>query len=154
ADVRVETVAKGERTNITVRRVGAQRYVVRGQIAAGSKPQVRIGLVDNPAAFARALFIEALRREGVDVGASVLRTPTADLPDERAYQDLARVALHRSLPLSEALKVTLKVSHNLYSSTLPLLIAAKNDKRTLAEGMRLQGKVLRGLGVNVDTISL
>lgn len=153
-DVHVDTVAKGERTNITTRRVGPGRWVVRGQVAAGVRPQVRICAVDDPSAFARALFIEALRKEGVEVGASVLRAPTAELPEVESYKKLPRVALHRSLPLSEALKVTLKVSHNLYASLLPLLLAVKDEKRTLAEGMRLQGKVLRGLGVNVEAISL
>src|SRR5262249_41621866 len=48
---------------------------------------------------------------------------------------------------------TLKVSHNLYASTLPLLLAAKHKKRTLGEGLRLQGKELADLGVDVGTIS-
>ena len=50
--------------------------------------------------------------------------------------------------------VTLKVSHNLYASMLPLLLAVKNDKRTMVDGMRLQGKVLKDLGLDVSEISL
>jgi D-alanyl-D-alanine carboxypeptidase/D-alanyl-D-alanine-endopeptidase (penicillin-binding protein 4) len=76
------------------------------------------------------------------------------LPERDSYGRLTRVAVYTSPPLSEALKVTLKVSHNLYASTLPLLLAVKNGKRTLPEGMRLQGKVLAGLGVDVEAISL
>ena len=53
---------------------------------------------------------------------------------EARYKDLTRVAVLKSPPLSEAIKVTLKVSHNLYASTLPLLVAAKYGKRTLAGG--------------------
>src|SRR5262249_16154760 len=59
-DADVETVGRGNKTRITVQAVGPQRFVVRGQIVVGSKPRVRIYLVDDPTAFARALFIEAL----------------------------------------------------------------------------------------------
>lgn len=153
-DARVDTVAEAGRLNITVRRVGPRRYVVRGRIPLGTKPQVRICAVDDPAGFARALFIDALRAEGVKVAASGLREPEGELPEAESYSKLTRVALHRSLPLSEALKVTLKVSHNLYASTLPMLLAVKEGKRTLGQGLRIQGKTLASLGVDVEGISL
>jgi D-alanyl-D-alanine carboxypeptidase/D-alanyl-D-alanine-endopeptidase (penicillin-binding protein 4) len=152
-DVQVDTVADGK-PRIETERVGPQRYTVRGQIPANSKPLVRILPVEDPVGFARALFIECLRREGVTVKASVLKPPTAELPEKGSYKDLARVALLKSPPFSEAIKVTLKVSHNLYASTLPLLLAAKHDKRTLAEGMHLQRQALADLGVDVESISL
>lgn len=153
-DARVETVAEAGRLTITVRRVGPRRYVVRGRIPLGTRPQVRICAVDDPAGFARALFLDALRDEGIRVTASGLREPEGELPEAESYTKLQRVALHRSLPLSEALKVTLKVSHNLYASTLPMLLAVKEGKRTLSQGMRIQGKTLASLGVDVEGISL
>jgi D-alanyl-D-alanine carboxypeptidase/D-alanyl-D-alanine-endopeptidase (penicillin-binding protein 4) len=153
-DVRVDTVAKGERLLVRTQRVGPQRYVVRGQVPVGAAPVVRICTVDDPVGFARALFIEELRRAGVAVNASALRPPTAELPERGSYARLTKVASFKSPPLSEALKVTLKVSHNLYASTLPMLLAVKDGKRTLPEGMRLQGKVLADLGVPVAGISL
>jgi D-alanyl-D-alanine carboxypeptidase/D-alanyl-D-alanine-endopeptidase (penicillin-binding protein 4) len=153
-DVQVETVARGEPVRITTSRAGPRSYSVRGQVPIGAKPVVRICPVEDPAGFARALFIDCLRREGVLVKASALRAPTAELPEPPSYDKMERVALFRSLPLSEALKVTLKVSHNLYASALPLLIAVKNGQRTQPEGMRLEGKVLEKLGVNVRGISL
>jgi D-alanyl-D-alanine carboxypeptidase/D-alanyl-D-alanine-endopeptidase (penicillin-binding protein 4) len=115
---------------------------------------VRICPIDDPAGFARALFIDCLRREGVLVKASALREPTAELPEAASYEKMQRLALFRSPPLSEALKVTLKVSHNLYASALPLLLAVKHGRRTQAEGMRLEGKVFARLGVDVRGISL
>jgi D-alanyl-D-alanine carboxypeptidase/D-alanyl-D-alanine-endopeptidase (penicillin-binding protein 4) len=153
-DVQVETVAKGRRLFVRTERVGPQRYTVRGQVPVGARPVVRICAVDDPTAFARALFIEALRREGVRVRASVLRPPTAELPERGSYARLTRVALYQSPPLSEALKVTLKVSHNLYASTLPLLLAVKHGERTLEAGMRRQAKVLADLGVDVRAVAL
>jgi len=153
-DVQVDTVADGQRSRIVTERVGPQRYTVRGQIAVTSKPLVRICVVDDPAGFARALFIAALAKEGVKVRASALRAPTADLPEKDAYAKLTRVAVYKSPPLSEAVKVTLKTSHNLYASLLPLLLAVKNDKRTLAEGMRQEAKALADLKLDVSEIVL
>jgi D-alanyl-D-alanine carboxypeptidase/D-alanyl-D-alanine-endopeptidase (penicillin-binding protein 4) len=152
-DARVQTVPAGQKTEITVQPAGPQGFSVRGQIACKAAPALRIHAVDDPAAFARALFIEALGREGVAVGASALRPPQTPLPDRSAYGKLPRVAVFTSPPFSEAVKVTLKVSHNLYASTLPLLAASRKGNGTLAEGLRLQRGFLAGLGLEVGTIS-
>jgi D-alanyl-D-alanine carboxypeptidase/D-alanyl-D-alanine-endopeptidase (penicillin-binding protein 4) len=149
----VDTVAL-KAARIEIERVGPQRIAVRGHIPVGSRPLVRIHPVEDPAGFARALFIEALRQEGVRIRASIHRSPTTDLPPRDGYDKLFRIALYTSAPLSELLKVTLKVSHNLYASILPLLVAVKNGKTTLPDGMRLQGKILSDLGVETRTISL
>ncbi|HZV04358.1 MAG TPA: D-alanyl-D-alanine carboxypeptidase/D-alanyl-D-alanine-endopeptidase [Gemmataceae bacterium] len=154
-DVQVQTVASGDKPNISVELVGLDRYVLRGRIPLGSKPLVRICPITNSELFARGLFIETLRREGVRIRASTLRPPTAvSLPDRDAYAGLSRVAIYESPPLSELVKIILKVSHNLYASTLPMLIAAKHGKRTLAEGMALERKILDELGVSVKDMTL
>jgi D-alanyl-D-alanine carboxypeptidase/D-alanyl-D-alanine-endopeptidase (penicillin-binding protein 4) len=126
---------------------------VRGQVRAKSQPLVRIYPVDDPAAFARALFIEALRREGIDVEASPLSSPEGELPAKDGYDKLTKVAVYQSPPFGELIAVTLKVSHNLYASTLPLLVATKEGKRTLTDGLRAQRRILADLGVPVETIS-
>jgi D-alanyl-D-alanine carboxypeptidase/D-alanyl-D-alanine-endopeptidase (penicillin-binding protein 4) len=153
-DVQVETVASDLKPKITLELIGLGRFVMRGRIPLGSKPLVRICPVTDPEAFARGLFIETLRREGVAVKASALSRPTATLPDSDAYAGLSVVARYDSPPMSELIKVVLKVSHNLYASTMPLLIATRNGKRTLAEGMALEGKILEELGVDRSTIAL
>jgi D-alanyl-D-alanine carboxypeptidase/D-alanyl-D-alanine-endopeptidase (penicillin-binding protein 4) len=152
-DAQVSTGPEKSRPRLEIEAVGPNRFTVRGQVPAKSQPLVRIYPVDDPAAFARSLFIGALRREGVAVSASPLAAPEAELPDKDGYGKLTRVAVYASPPFSELLKVTLKVSHNLYASTLPLLVAAKENKRTLADGLGLQGKFLKELGVPVETIS-
>src|SRR6185437_5615787 len=90
----------------------------------------------------------------VSVKVSALSRPNPALPAPDAYAGMTCVARYQSPPLSELLKVILKVSHNLYASTLPLLLASRNDKRTMAEGMALEGKILAELGVNVKSIAL
>ncbi|MCI0463828.1 MAG: D-alanyl-D-alanine carboxypeptidase/D-alanyl-D-alanine-endopeptidase [Gemmataceae bacterium] len=152
-DAFVKTVAAGQPTKIEVKSEGGERFSVRGQIAVTSRPQVRIYGVEDPAAFARCLFIETLRREGITVAANPLQAPRAELPEKQSYGKRERVALFRSAPLSEVAKVTLKVSHNLYASTLPMLVAAQNGQRTLADGLRRQRQFLAKQGVDVSTIS-
>jgi D-alanyl-D-alanine carboxypeptidase/D-alanyl-D-alanine-endopeptidase (penicillin-binding protein 4) len=153
-DAQVVTAAPGEPTWVTVQAVGGNGFVVRGSIALDARPVLRVYGVPDPAAFARALFIECLRREGVEVSAALERPPQANLPDPSAYAGLTRVARFTSLPFSDLLKVTMKVSSNLYANTFPLLIAARYGKRTMAEGLQLQRQVLTGLGVDLDGISI
>jgi D-alanyl-D-alanine carboxypeptidase/D-alanyl-D-alanine-endopeptidase (penicillin-binding protein 4) len=154
-EAKVETVAASTKpAEIRVEKVGEQRLKVRGKIPLGSRPLLRIFPVEDPALFARSLLIEALDREGVKVKADLLHPRKAELPAWDAYARLPRVAVHRSEPLSEVVKVVLKVSHNLYASTLPLLVAVGKGKHNHAEGMRLAQKQLRELGVDVERISL
>jgi D-alanyl-D-alanine carboxypeptidase/D-alanyl-D-alanine-endopeptidase (penicillin-binding protein 4) len=129
------------------------KIIIRGRVPTKAKPQLRISPVGDPAAFARALLIEALRRHGVAVAASPLKEPTAGLPDQTEYAILPRVAVFVSPPFSEVVKVTLKVSQNLYASTMPLLIAAKHGERTVAVGLRRQGEFLKELGVDTGAVS-
>jgi D-alanyl-D-alanine carboxypeptidase/D-alanyl-D-alanine-endopeptidase (penicillin-binding protein 4) len=75
------------------------------------------------------------------------------LPDRDGYERLERVAVFTSPPFSEAIKVTLKVSHNLYASTLPLLVATKHGERRLADGLRREGNFLKEIGVDVGAVS-
>jgi D-alanyl-D-alanine carboxypeptidase/D-alanyl-D-alanine-endopeptidase (penicillin-binding protein 4) len=158
-DADVKTVSSGSAfvevvpANQTPAGAPSARFIVRGRIPVKSKPVVRIHPVAEPAAFARALFIETLRREGVAVEASPLGEARANLPDRDGYDRLERVAVFASPPLSEAIKVTLKVSHNLYASTLPLLVAAKHGERRLADGLRREGAFLKEIGVDVGAVS-
>ncbi len=162
ADVRTRPEAKfvqvdsritvaGDKPRVTVTTVGPWRYTLRGTIPANNATHVRIIPVQDPAAFARSLFTECLEREGVVVAASSLATNQA-LPMSLRTSD-HELALYSSPPLSELIKVTLKVSHNLYASTLPSLIAAKAGNRTAAEGLAIEGKFLRELGVETNAVA-
>ncbi|MEO6809501.1 MAG: D-alanyl-D-alanine carboxypeptidase/D-alanyl-D-alanine-endopeptidase [Isosphaeraceae bacterium] len=153
-DARVETVAEGESPTVSVRSVGPRRFSVRGRLPAGHPKAVKIYEVREPAAFARALFIEALQRRGVQVSASPLGENNADrLPDQTELAALTTVAEYTSPPFREYLKVILKVSQNLHASTLPLLIAAQHGETTAEAGLRREGALLKQLGVDVTTIS-
>ncbi len=153
-DAAVETGGSDEATRITIDEPLTGTITVRGTIPAGREPLLLIHAVDKPAAFARSLFIEALRRAGVQVEASPLVDHAPEkLPPREEFGLLRRAAVLKSPPFSEHARLVLKVSHNLHAGTLPLLIAVKHGYRTLADGMRLERESLARLGVAVDTLS-
>jgi D-alanyl-D-alanine carboxypeptidase/D-alanyl-D-alanine-endopeptidase (penicillin-binding protein 4) len=127
---------------------------VRGGLPVGHAQVVKIGEVEEPAAFARALLIEALRRRRVRVAVSPLgENHAAGLPGRGEVSKLPKVAEYTSPPFSEYARVILKVSHNLHASTLPLLLAARHGERTLEEGLKRQGGILKSLGLEPGTVS-
>jgi serine-type D-Ala-D-Ala carboxypeptidase/endopeptidase (penicillin-binding protein 4) len=153
-DIQVETVGADESPSLVVHDVGPRRFQVRGKIPMGHAPIAKVYEVDDPASFARTLFIEALRKRGVHVHASsIADNPASSLPTRKEVAELPKVAEYASPPLMEYLKVILKVSHNLHASTLPLLLAAHQGERTLEQGLRREGVLLKGLGVNLSAVS-
>ena len=153
-DAQVQTVAAGGKTAIKIEEPLAGTVTMRGTIAADRKPMVMVHEADNPASFARSLMIEALRRAGVRVEASPLTAnDMSRLPKPEAVTMLERVAVWKSAPFSEEAKLILKVSHNQHASMLPLLLAARHGKRTLAEGLHFERDALARAGVSVDAIS-
>jgi D-alanyl-D-alanine carboxypeptidase/D-alanyl-D-alanine-endopeptidase (penicillin-binding protein 4) len=153
-EAQVSTVAPGQKTSLRVHVVGQNRIAVRGELPLGRSRVVKIREVEDPASFARALLIEALRRRGVRVGVSALGVnATSSLPPPAELAKLPKIAEYNSPPFREFIKVTLKVSHNLYASTLPLLLAAQHGERTLDAGLKRQGNVLNSLGVDPSGIS-
>jgi serine-type D-Ala-D-Ala carboxypeptidase/endopeptidase (penicillin-binding protein 4) len=150
-DADVRTGKERSPPSITIEATGSAQFMVRGRIARKSPPLIRIYMVDEPNLWARALFIEALRRNGVKVAASLHRPRRFDLPARDAR--LPRAAEYKSEPLAEAVKVTLKVSHNLYASTLPILVGLQNGNGTPEAGLRQQAKLLRGFAVPPESVS-
>ncbi|MBX7166320.1 MAG: D-alanyl-D-alanine carboxypeptidase/D-alanyl-D-alanine-endopeptidase [Pirellulales bacterium] len=150
----VETTAAGSETAIDIEMIAPGRIVVRGKIPANSRPIVRVAEVDDAAAFARCLFIEALRRAGVAVeAAATAGNDSAALPSREQVAGLPVAAKFMSPPFAEEARLILKVSHNLHASILPILLAVKQGRRSLSDGMRLEGEFLARAGVDVQAIS-
>jgi D-alanyl-D-alanine carboxypeptidase/D-alanyl-D-alanine-endopeptidase (penicillin-binding protein 4) len=153
-ECKAETGDKDSRLETSLLDLGYGRLCVRGRIPQGHKPIVRVYEVQDAAAFARTLLIEALARVGVAVDApTVAPSSGAALPSRDEVGKLPRIAMHTSPPLSESARLILKVSHNLHASTLPLLVAAKHGDRTLSAGLKHQHDFLGRIGVDVETIS-
>lgn len=151
----VQTVEPGAPLETLLLWEGPRKLVIRGKLPAGRKPLLRIAEVPDPVLFARALFIEALKRQGVQVAAPLAEAPPRNrLPAREDVAALPRVAELVSPPFAENARLILKVSHNLHASTLPLLVAARHGERTLAEGLRRQRDFLLRAGVtSADTLS-
>jgi D-alanyl-D-alanine carboxypeptidase/D-alanyl-D-alanine-endopeptidase (penicillin-binding protein 4) len=140
--------------NLVVQRDSPGRIKVRGTIPANSKPVVKMEEVEDPAGLGRVLYSEALVRAGVRIDVPVWTSQSPDLlPSREEVARLPEVAVLRSVPFRENLRVILKTSHNLHASTLPLLLAVQHGERTLEAGMRFEGLALRRLGVPIEDLS-
>ncbi len=153
-DLHVRTTEAGTKPSIRVQTVGPRRFSVRGTIPVGHKPVVKIYEVEEQAAYARALFIECLRKRGVHVDASHLSHDRREsLPSKAEVARLPVVSKYTSPPLKEYVKIVLKVSQNLHASTLPMLLAAKHGQTTLDAGLLREGEALKSLGIDLSGVS-
>jgi D-alanyl-D-alanine carboxypeptidase/D-alanyl-D-alanine-endopeptidase (penicillin-binding protein 4) len=150
----VMTLTNGAVASVVVERDSPGRIRVRGGIPAGAKPWVRIEEVEDPAGFVRVLMAEALVRAGVSIEVPGWAAQSMEsLPSREVVSGFPEVAVMKSAPFRENLRVILKTSHNLHASLLPLHLAAHHGERTLEAGMRYEGVALRRLGVPIEELS-
>jgi D-alanyl-D-alanine carboxypeptidase/D-alanyl-D-alanine-endopeptidase (penicillin-binding protein 4) len=152
-DAEVTTSEKGKAASITITPVAVNQFSVRGSIPVGAKPIVRIYPIDEPTLFLRTLLLECMRKEGIKFSCTLSRPQFVDLPPKDGYTNLEKIASFKSAPLHEMIAVTLKVSHNLYASTLPCLVGVRDGKHDLEGGLRSQAQFLKSLGIPTETIS-
>jgi len=153
-DFQVTTVEKDKPVSVYIHTTGPRSVVLRGSIPVGRSDLIRNFEVADPASWARSLFIETLRRQGISVPATPLAfQDAAALPPRPDVAKLPTIAEYVSPPLGEYVKIILKVSHNLHASTLPLLLALTDDKTGLTDGLRAQGQILSKLGVKPEAVS-
>ncbi|MGH9433791.1 MAG: D-alanyl-D-alanine carboxypeptidase/D-alanyl-D-alanine endopeptidase, partial [Terriglobia bacterium] len=103
---------------------GTHTVTVTGTVPIG-KPSVLFDYpVPEPSRFAQMALAQALR----DAGTTLRAAPQNDHADFNAlaasYKAPNLVAEHTSPPLSEEVKVTLKVSQNLHASVMPYILGA------------------------------
>ena len=151
----VETVAADRPQAVTITSPAPNQIEIQGQIPEGSAPLLQTFQVEDPPAFARTLFVEALVRQGVTIDAPAVGMNPADrLPASDAYAEADRVALLTSLPFSEVIKVILKVSMNQGADTLIFLLAVKEGQRTFSDGLQAIRPFLEQIGVDPTSVSL
>ncbi len=152
---RVETVAQGGDTTLTVDAPESGVFRVWGQIAEDQGPVLRVGEIPDPAAFARTAFIEALRRADIRVNASATGpNPVHLLPPPGTYRDDRRVAEQVSAPLSEFIKLILKASHSPGADLMICLAAVKTGSRQCGNGLEWVSEMLTRHGVPGDSAFL
>lgn len=135
---------------------GTHSVTVSGTMPAGKRSILFAYAVPQPARFAEVVLSEALVAEGI----TLKMTVNAARPDFRAlapsYIPLNVVAEHVSPPLSEAVKVTLKVSQNLHASMMPYILGAVlGRKRQEIEqaGFDLEREFLEKAGLDLSGAS-
>jgi D-alanyl-D-alanine carboxypeptidase/D-alanyl-D-alanine-endopeptidase (penicillin-binding protein 4) len=145
----VRTVAANRQTTLSVSEPTPGTLVVTGQIAAGTPPTLRVWEVDDPSAFARTAFIEALQRAGVTVTASATGpNPAALLPRKGSYRSTDKIAQHVSARLSQYAKLILKVSYNRGADLMACLAAVKVGSTDCLDGVAEEVKNATSLGVS------
>jgi D-alanyl-D-alanine carboxypeptidase/D-alanyl-D-alanine-endopeptidase (penicillin-binding protein 4) len=146
---RVTTVGAHKTTTINVTEPTPGHLIVSGQIAAHSSPTLRVWEVDHPSEFARTAFIEALQRAGVTVTAPATgANPTAFLPRKGSYRRSDLIGEHVSLPMSQYVKLILKVSYNRGADLMVCLAAVKVGSTNCLNGLGAELKTATSLGVS------
>ncbi|HXR95873.1 MAG TPA: D-alanyl-D-alanine carboxypeptidase/D-alanyl-D-alanine-endopeptidase [Rhizomicrobium sp.] len=122
------TTAEGNKEHVESKvvvdpKANTETLTLTGTIGQQSGRVVFAYAVRKPSQFAGVLLTQALKDAGVKVSAKP-GTITDATATRKFYRDEMRVAEHVSTPLSEDVKLTLKVSQNLHASTMPYVMGA------------------------------
>lgn len=99
--------------------------------------------VEDPNAFARIAFIEALERRGVEVTAATLApNPDGLLPAGRSYPPETELARYLSAPWAQHARLILKVSLNLGANLALSLFGLEQGARTVEQALAVERTTL------------
>jgi len=133
---------------------GSHTVTLSGTIRAGGKPVMSAYRVPEPARFAEVVLAEALHEQGIAAAARGYEDKRDFAALAKQYSNDRIVAEHVSAPLSEEVKVTLKVSQNLHATATPFLLGAVvAHKGTDAAGFAEMKKFLATTGADVSGAS-
>jgi PBP4 family serine-type D-alanyl-D-alanine carboxypeptidase len=136
---------------------GTQVVTITGTVPLGMAETLTVYKVPAPSIFAQTVFAEALAAKGVALASHEAKKPVDFAALKAAYTDANVVAVHTSAPLSEEVKVTLKVSQNLHASmTDPYLIgtyaaAPKGEGKPdpVSAGFGAEREMVKAAGLDV-----
>lgn len=129
---------------------GNRRVTIAGSFPIDSPPILYAYPVPSARQFAEIAFAQALTEAGVHVGRQSAAQPDA-IPAPAAYTAGNVIATHVSPPLSQDVKITLKVSDNLHAAMMPYLWGATLAHDTAdpqAAGFKLENAFLKRAGFN------
>ncbi|MGC1784610.1 MAG: D-alanyl-D-alanine carboxypeptidase/D-alanyl-D-alanine-endopeptidase [Acidobacteriaceae bacterium] len=109
---------------------GSHTVTVSGKFPLNGPSILYPYAVPQPSRFAQVTFVEALRAKGVQAKLPVFTSKPDFKTLAASYTNGNVVAEHISPPLSEEVKVTLKVSQNLHASTTPFILGAVLSHKT------------------------
>jgi D-alanyl-D-alanine carboxypeptidase/D-alanyl-D-alanine-endopeptidase (penicillin-binding protein 4) len=109
--------------------------------------------VDDPAAFARSAFVEALQQAGVTVSATPGGSnPENLLPPKGSYQPSDMVGDYVSPPLSQFINLILKVSYNRGADLMTCLAAVKVGSTDCAQGLVPELATITESGISPQSV--
>jgi N-acyl-D-amino-acid deacylase len=151
-----DTTAHLDLSSPTTNPGGTVVVTLSGSIPLGSRPVTAMFAVPSPTNFARTVLRETLSAAGISIKEPKQPAPP-DFPSyKRLYTPEYQLADHTSLPLSEEIKVTLKVSQNLHAGMGPYFLGtlvAKNTRDPLTAGFALERNFLQEANLDLSGIS-
>src|SRR5215472_7260278 len=132
---------------------GSVIATLAGSVPSGSEPQTAAIAVPSPTKFAETVFREGLTAAGIELKSPRKAAPADFNALAHFYSPENQVAEHVSLPLSEEIKVTLKVSQNLHAGMGPYLLGAlvaKDTKNPLAAGFHVEQEFLQSAKLDLS----
>ncbi len=142
-----------EPPEFTTKPDGSVLVILSGSLPAGIDPQPATIAVPSPAKFAETVFREALSAAGIQIKTGTAPSFTDYSAYARLYSIENQVAEHISPPLSEEIKVTLKVSQNLHAGMGPYLLGSlvgKDTKKPLDAGFKLEHDFLQSAKLDLS----
>jgi len=139
--------------NVITNPDGSVVVTLSGNLPLGIVPQPASLPVPSPTKFAETVFREALVAAGVQIK-SASNSASADFSSAaRSYTPENQVAEHVSPPLSEEIKITLKVSQNLHAGMGPYLLGtlvAKDTKAPRDAGFKVEREFLQSAKLDLS----
>lgn len=129
---------------------GTHTVTLTGNIPLGSRPVLRVYRVPEPARFAAMVLAEELHKKGISAGVDLLANPDFQALSQ-FYTHRNWVAENRPLPVSEQVKVMLKLSSNPHTVHFPYLVGAiaGHDKETAKQtGIEFQKRLFEKAGLD------
>jgi dihydroorotase/N-acyl-D-amino-acid deacylase len=125
---------------------GSLSVTLTGSIPVGMEPQTAAFAVPSPTKFATAAIGDVLKSAGIVVDSKAAAPVTDFTPYQRFYTAENQLAEHLSPPLSEEIKITLKVSQNVHAGMGPYLLGllvAKDTKDPIHAGFKTEQAFLQ-----------
>jgi PBP4 family serine-type D-alanyl-D-alanine carboxypeptidase len=156
---RLTTLAAGGKPSLDMPAIaaaadGSLTITLTGGLPLGGDPQTGSIAVPSPTQFAQTVFREALQSAGIKVQQSKFAAFQPSTTRYYAAENL--LADHVSLPLSEEIKVTLKVSQNLHASLGQFFLGAfavKDSKDFVADGYKIEREFLQKADLDLSGAS-
>ncbi len=132
---------------------GSFTVTLTGNLPLGSQPQTAALAVPSATQFATAVLRESLAAAHIALKNDSTAPPKDFVPYQHFYTAENQVAEHVSPPLSEEIKITLKVSQNLHAGMGPYLLgllSSKDPKDPLHAGFKIEQSFLKQAGLDLS----